>query len=74
MWQSTSPVFRIVSVLSGADCGGVRSLFPGAPTDLALRIIIAYIKGKLTEPMTVSDEYEVLLRASVPVSDTETTG
>ena len=62
------------SVLSGAVLGGVLGMFLGVPTAAALRIIIGYIYGKLTEPMTVPNGEEALLQASLPVSDLETTG
>ena len=62
------------SVLSGAVLGGVLGMFLGVPTAAALRIIIGYIYGKLTEPMTVPNGEEALLQASLPASDLETTG
>ena len=62
------------SVLSGAVLGGVLGMFLGVPTAAALRIIIGYIYGKLTEPMPVPNGEEALLQASLPVSDLETTG
>lgn len=62
------------SVLSGAVLGGVLGMFLGVPTAAALRIIIGYIYGKLTEPMPVPNDEEALLQASLPGSDLETTG
>ena len=62
------------SVLSGAVLGGVLGMFLGVPTAAALRIIIGYIYGKLTEPMPAPDQDKMLLEAAVPVSEMENTG
>ncbi len=67
-------LIAMFSVLSGAVLGGVLGMFLGVPTAAALRIIIGYIYGKLTEPMPAPDQDKMLLEASVPVSEMENTG
>ena len=49
-------------------------LFLGVPTAAALRIIIGYIYGKLTEPMPAPDQDKMLSVAAVLVSEMENTG